>query len=115
MDSPALFLVSVAQVNAACRLDLATDGASPLSFADDRLADVELKIAQAQDAVLDYLKAGSDEWTAETVPVRVTAAIILAFQGLYDDKPDLLAGLYDNERTNPIVGLLQRMRNPAVA
>ena len=28
---------------------------------------------------------------------------------------ECFAGLYDNERTNPIVGLLQRLRDPALA
>jgi len=107
-------LVTLAQVNLALKLDLTQSG-SPLAFTDERTPDIELKMDQAEAAILDYLKVGADEWTAETVPAQVTAAIILAVKGLYDGNDALLAGLYDNERTNPIVGLLQRLRDPALA
>lgn len=108
-------LVTLEQVNLALKLDLTQSG-SPLEFTDARTPDVELKITQAQAAILGYLKDQADEdWTAETVPAEVTAAIILAVRGLYDGDDALLAGLYDNERTNPIVGLLQRRRDPALA
>lgn len=107
-------LVTLEQVNLALKLDLTQSG-SPAEFTDARTPDIELKITQAQDAILDYLKVGESEWTAETVPPAVTASIILAVKGLYDGNDALLAGLYDNERTNPIVGLLQRRRDPALA
>jgi hypothetical protein len=107
-------LVTLDQVNLALKLDLTQSG-SPAEFTDARTPDVELKITQAQAAILGYLKVDADEWTAETVPAEVTAAIILGVKGLYDGNDALLAGLYDNERTNPIVGLLQRRRDPALA
>lgn len=107
-------LVTLEQVNLALRLDLEQTG-SPPTFTDERTPDVELKMVQAEDAILDYLKVDADEWTAETVPGRVSAAIILAVRGLFDGEDNLLAGLYDNDRNNPIVGLLQRLRDPAIA
>ena len=108
-------LVTIEQVNLALRLDLVASG-SPLTFAaDERTPDIELKISQAEDAILDYLKAPEDRWTADDVPGRVSAAIILAVRGLLDGDDDLLAGLYDNAKGNPIVGLLQRLRDPALA
>lgn len=107
-------LVTLEQVNLALKLDLTQSG-SPAEFTDARTPDVELKITQAQDAILDYLKVDADAWTAEDVPPVVTAAIMLAVKGLFDGNDALLAGLYDNERSNPIVGLLQRRRDPALA
>lgn len=106
-------LVSLEQVNIALKLDLGVP--SPCMLEDERTYDVQLKISQAEDAILDYLKVPADTWTAETVPPRVAAAIILAVQGLLDGDNALLAGLYDNDRANPIVGLLQRLRDPALA
>lgn len=107
-------LVTLAQVNLALKLDLTQSG-SPLAFTDARTPDIEMKMDQAEAAILDYLKVDADHWTAETVPAQVTASIILGVRGLYDGNDALLAGLYDNERTNPIVGLLQRLRDPALA
>lgn len=108
-------LVTLEQVDLALKLDL-TQGGSPLAFTDARTPDIELKIVQGQAAVLGYLKDRADpDWTAETAPPEVTASIIIAVKGLYDGNDALLAGLYDNERTNPIVGLLQRRRDPALA
>lgn len=107
-------LVTLEQVNLALKLDLTQSG-SPLTFTDARTPDIELKMDQAEVAILRYLKVEDDEWTAETVPAEVTAAILLATKGLYDGDHALLSGLYDNERTNPIVGLLQRRRDPALA
>lgn len=107
--------VTLEQVNLALRLDLEQSG-SPLEFTDERTSDVELKIVQSQAAIIGYLKGQADpDWTAETVPPEVTAAIILGVRGLFDGEDNLLAGLYDNDRTNPVVGLLWRLRDPALA
>lgn len=106
-------LVTLEQVARALRLDLI--GTEPAFADDERTPDITMKIAQAQDAIIDYLKVAADKWTAETVPPRVVAAIILAVRGLLDGEDDLLAGLYSNERGNPIVGLLWRSRDPALA
>lgn len=105
--------VTLRQVSDALRLDLA-QFRTPSEDPDERTADVELKLLQAEATILDYLKVASDKWAANTVPPMVTAAIILAVRGLYDGDDELLAGLYDNDRKNPIVGLLQRLRKPTV-
>lgn len=107
-------LVTMQQVNDALRLDLEKTGSPPV-FTDERVPDVELKIAQSQAAILDYLKVEPDKWDDDDVPPVVTAAIILGVRGLFDGEDSLLAGLFDNERSNPIVGLLQRLRDPAIA
>ncbi len=112
-------LVTLAQVNAGLRLDL--QGEAP-GFADDpRTPDVTLKIAQAEDIVLDFIQPKPDPaWTDETVPPRVTAAIILAVGYLLDDSEDAheaLAALsgHDLNSRSPIVGLLKRLRDPSLA
>lgn len=107
-------LVTLEQVNLALKLDLVRSG-SPLEFTDERVPDVQLKMIQAQATILGYLKVETNEWTDETVPGEVSASILLAIRGLYDGDDSLLAGLYDNDRANPIVGLLARRRDPALA
>ena len=102
-------LVTVSQVNLALRLDLAPG--------DERIPDVELKIGQAEDIVYDFLKSRAQGWTAETVPGRVSAAIIMIVQSLFDETETakMLADLASGSAANPIVGLLYRLRDPALA
>lgn len=107
-------LVTLEQANLALKLDLVQSG-SPLAFTDARTPDVELKLDQAEGIILDYLKVSADEWTDETVPVQVTASILRAAKALFDGEDEILAGLANNERGNPIVGMLMRLRDPALA
>jgi hypothetical protein len=112
-------LVTVEQVNKALRLDLDMDVSGDDSDTS-RVEDIEAKIEQATDIVLDYLKLDPEyvEWTAETVPGRVSAAIIMVVDCLLDDTPeklDRLGGLSGGDIHNPIVALLYRLRDPALA
>jgi hypothetical protein len=102
-------LVTLAQVNLALRLDLA-DG-------DERVPDIELKIRQAEDAIADYLKKPAHGWTEQTVPGRVSAAVMLIVQSLLDEANTggLLPGLGTGDPKNPVVALLYRLRDPALA
>ncbi len=112
-------LVTLAQVNAALRLDL--QGAAPGFEDDPRTPDVTLKIAQAEDIVLDFIQPAPDPaYDAETVPPRVTAAIIMAVGYLIDDSEEAheaLAALsgHDLNHRSPLVGLLKRLRDPSLA
>lgn len=83
----------------------------------DQDADLQLKLDQAEDAILGYLKAASDKWTAESVPPRVNAAILMLAQALFDggDLSELIAGLGKSGGDNPIVALLYRDRDPALS
>lgn len=112
-------LVTVEQVDNALRLNLANDLGDPSGDDADtsRLDDITLKITQATDIVLDYLKKGDDEWTVDTVPGRVSAAIILVIGSLYDDgaKAELLQGLAGGDLANPVVAILYRLRDPTLA
>lgn len=113
-------LITVEQANDHLRLDLATDGASPPNFIDPRLPDLQLKMEQATDAALDYLKVVQDSpplWDVETVPPRVRAAILFILTSLYDDRVagEMLSALAGNDLANPAIALLYRLRDPAMA
>ena len=110
----------------------------------DDLADVMFKAEQASAIIVNYLKrpdpvvnpltypgaptpyaptespagvmppappaASATPWTEDTCPPLVKAAILIALTSLYDGRtPDdaLLSG--------PIIGILERMRDPALA
>lgn len=102
-------LVTVDQVNLALRLDL-IDG-------DERIPDIELKISQAEDVVLDYLKKPDADWDEDTVPPRVNAAVLMVIQSLLDEANTggLLPGIGSGDPKNPVVALLYRLRDPAIA
>lgn len=102
-------LATVAQVNLALRLDLVNG--------DERISDIELKIKQAEDAVLDYLKKPVPSWDETSVPPRVNAAVLLVVQSLLDEANTggLLPGLGSGDPKNPVVALLYRLRDPALA
>jgi hypothetical protein len=113
-------IVSLSEVNNALRLDLVIDG--PPSFDTSQIDDIEAKIAQAEDIVLDYLKNPDDAvyWDTDTAPDRVKAATIIVVDCLL--KGDeignrILAGLQGGTDglANPVVALLYRMRDPAIA
>lgn len=115
-------LVTLSEVNNALKLDLDID-ADPSENQDmGRIDDIEAKIAQAEDIVLDYIKhpEGSEDWDEDTVPGRVKAAVILVVGALMGDdekQTEMLSGLQGGEVTlaNPIVALLYRLRDPALA
>lgn len=101
-------IVTVEEVNLALRLDLQED--------DPREIDVESKIAQASEAVLDYLKVDIATFDESTINERMKAAVILVVGSLLDDsKAELLSGLGTGDPKNPVVALLYRMRDPALA
>lgn len=108
-------VVSIEEINAALRLDLQTDGGSPAGWDDDRLTEVEIKLAQAEDIVREFLKIDATDWPPETVPDRFKAAIMLTFQALFDDKPEWIEALQATPPAGPISGLLRLDRVPTLA
>jgi hypothetical protein len=74
----------------------------------DHDADVEAKAATATGVILDYIKKPGADWTEETVPFPVKAAIILALRSLYDDETS-------DPISDTVVRLLARQRDPALA
>jgi hypothetical protein len=75
------------------------------TFRDDVVTDL---LQQAQDIVIGYIKKPDYDWTEETVPPRIKAAILLALIRLYagDDGPII---------TDAIKAILLRDRDPALA
>lgn len=76
--------------------------------------DIQLKLDQAEAIILRYLKTTPDpEWTAETAPANVTAAILLLLTSLYELRGDdqTLSEL----TWTAIERLLVSLRDPALA
>ncbi len=82
--------------------------------------DITMKITQASAAVLDYLKnpATAADWTEETAPPLVQAAVLLTVSWLYDDRTggDNVEGqVAHGYLPQSVTDLLHRMRDPALA
>lgn len=101
-------------------LQINTPIGSPLDPVD---RDITRKLAQAEDIILDYLKvAGSPpEWTEETLPPLVQAAILLQLAELFGFRGDdpastsTSAAVVDGQLSPTITNLLRRYRDPALA
>ncbi|UZW54054.1 phage gp6-like head-tail connector protein [Sphingobium sp. JS3065] len=79
-------------------------------LSDDQDATIALDAEMATDIVMGYIKkdAAEQEWTAETVPFRIKAAIILVLRALFfSDEGEPLS--------DAAKALLHRDRDPAVA
>ena len=81
---------------------------------DDQDEDLEMKMAQAEEIVIDYLKRPQHGWTEETIPKTVQAAILLVLTALYDDRDGTGEGDY-LAPNGPVARLLSRHRDPAAA
>lgn len=106
---------SIDEINDALRLDLQNDGGSPVVWTDERMLDVEQKLAQAEDIVRAYLKIEPTAWPPDEVSGKWRAAIVFAFRALFDDKPEWIAGLHAAPPTGPIAGCLHFDRLPTMA
>lgn len=80
-----------------------------IDFADDDALVGEL-VSEATDIIVDYLKKPDHDWTAETVPFRVKAAILLVTGSLYENRD---AG--EEVLTSSVRALIHRDRDPALA
>lgn len=108
-------LITVQQANDHLRLDMESDDGSPPDFSEDeRFDEVTRKIEEATDIVVSYLKKPDHGWTAETVPPRVRAAILLALSAIWEDREGTGDGDYLRS-DGAIARLLVRDRDPAIA
>lgn len=86
---------------------------------DDRLPNVERGLMEAESIVTKYIGAQFDEdWTDVTVPLGIKSAILIVANALLDGGENgnaILAGLSSSDLKNPVVGLLMRYRDPAIA
>lgn len=80
-----------------------------IDSADDDALVAEL-VSEATDIIVDYLKKPDHDWTAETVPFRVKAAILLVTGSLYENRDADEEVLTANVRA-----LIHRDRDPALA
>lgn len=78
-------------------------------------AEVAAKAEEASDIVLDYLgrRDNPDEWTDETVPGTVRAAVLLTFGALWENRDGGEDG--PEPLSTAVKSLLRRYRDPVLA
>lgn len=97
------------------RLDLVTDGNSPATIIDEDYTTLLMKMEQAEDIIIDYIKQIDTGWSNTTIPPRIKAAMLLMLSALWDDREgEGDAGDYLRD-DGPIAQLLRRTRDPALA
>ena len=79
---------------------------------NDRDSQIILKMEEASDIVVGYLKNPNHGWTDRTVPPRVRSAILLVLSHLWAHRGD--DGGAD-PISDGVVSLLMRDRDPALA
>ena len=98
-------LVSLDRAKAHLRID-----------ADDQDEEVSLKITDASDIVIDYLKRPDHGWTDTDAPGQVQAAVLLVLGALWSQREGAGQNAEDLDPISPaVVSLLRRMRDPALA
>jgi hypothetical protein len=107
-------LISLEDATGHLRIDLITDGGSPSLITDERYADLNSKILQAEAIVLDYLKNQDTGWDISTVPFHIKAAVLLVLSALWEDREGTGEGDYLAE-DGAVARLLRRSRDPAYA
>ena len=81
----------------------------------DQDEEVEARIGDASDIIVDYLKRPNHGWTDQTVPGQVRAAVLLVLGSLWVNR-DAVGDAADQDPISPaVVSLLRRMRDPALA
>lgn len=121
-------LITLAQADKHLRLELEHDDGSPLTFTDDRVAELQLKITAAEAIILNYLKVAADA-SVDGVPdasppvaplwsdrdrAVVQSAALLALSALWDDEKERTIADY-MAPMGAITLLLMRLRDPAIA
>jgi hypothetical protein len=81
---------------------------------DARDADLEMKMQQAEEIVIDYFKRPAHGWTEANVPKTMQATILLVLAALFDDRDRSGEGDYLTPG-GPVARLLSRHCNPAIA
>lgn len=92
-------LVTLADVKNRLRIDF-----------DDDDVDAAAMAEEAADIVIGYIKKPDHDWTVDTVPFRIKAAILLVVGRLYEDRDGK-----EEVLTEAVKNLLARDRDPALA
>ncbi len=74
----------------------------------DHDTDITMKMGQASDIIIDYIKTPDHGWTDSTAPNLIKAAILLVLGTLFDEREG--AGIPDG-----VKDILWRYRDPALA
>lgn len=83
---------------------------------NDQDEELSLKIADASDTVIDYLKRSDHGWDATDAPGQVQAAVLLVLGALWSQREGVGQNAEDLDPISPaVVSLLRRMRDPALA
>ena len=78
-------------------------------------ADVQVKLEEATDIIVNFLKERADpNWTETTVPLRIQSAIKMILTHLYRHRGDDMAPV-DEDLWAAVTRLLGRDRDPALA
>lgn len=83
---------------------------------DDRLPNITVALAQAENIVLRHINMLDNDWTDQDVPGDISASIMMVAQCLIDDSKDasLIAGI-DSDLKNPVGMMLRKHRTPTLA
>lgn len=82
----------------------------------DQDEELSLKISDASDIVIDYLKRPDHGWDISTVPGQVRAAVLLVLGALWAQREGVGDNAAELDPISPtVVSLLRRMRDPALA
>jgi len=78
--------------------------------------EVETKLNDASDIIVDYLKRPDHDWTDETVPGQVRSSVLLVLGALWENREGVGQYAEELDPISPaVVSLLMRMRDPALA
>ncbi len=99
--------------DAAVQLELPPSITDP-SLNDPLLPRLQEALARSEAIIIDYLKKPDHDWTEDTVPGPVSAAIILLLRDLWGDTMGTPAADFIHP-DGPIARLLVRHRDPALA
>lgn len=113
-------LITVSEANGHLALDLEVVATSPLTYEDERLPHLLVKMVAAEAIILDYLKldgvppvTSPPTWSDQDLQV-VRAAVLIALKALWDDAPERTLGDY-MKPSGTISLLLMRLRDPTLA
>lgn len=93
-------------------LQQAKDQVEASGFTDDD-SRILLRVEEASDIILGYLKLSTCPWTDRTVPPRIRSAVLLVLSWLYTNRGDDSAA--GSPISQAVIDLLFRDRDPALA
>lgn len=86
-------------------------------FHDDEDADLEAMIEQASDIILNYINQPETEWTDQTAPPLIQAAVLYQVGLMWADRGDSepIYAAADGYLDRRITSILHRYRKPVMS